>query len=403
MAKGITSGAQRLMENFLSSVEGRSALYDEEMNLIWTNYREFFDKFDLKKINEETPIRNESSFSADIDGSQEVLSITPVYKSLRTISAYVCVIRSSYEVYKLMNKTAIAAFTNNMMEKNKDKLERLAELNAKVGEAVRENENTEEINDLIMEQKRLLVAMRNETKYCIDTCYNEVNSNKINCNPSMMFKSLCEDAEESFRDLGRKVNFSGESRDYYITENSTALATAFLHLLRSHMLLSPLKSTVSISTYYEASGSFCVSVKSKLVSLDKISKINRIDNADNIDDIDNTDNIDNIDYTDKADNTGERVLITARAYRELAKKVILFDYNGSFECSDDNKNMQTVFKFPVLKKNRGPVLTTSNSWYLDKNKRVLHAYMMDIIEHEIGELEHAKMESSRKKKLAKHE
>lgn len=370
MAKGITSGAQRLMENFLSSVEGRAALYDEEMNLIWTNYHEFFDKFDLKKTNEETPIRIESSFSADIDGSRAVLSITPVYKSLRTISAYVCVIRDSYEVYKLMNKTAIAAFTNNMMEKNAYKLERLAELNANIGEAVRGNESSEEINDLIMEQKRLLVSMRNEAKYCIDTCYNEVDSNEVNCNLSMMFRSLCKDAEESFRDLGRKVNFTGESRDYYIIENSKALVTAFLHLLRSHLLLSPLKSPVNISTYYEANGSFCISVKTKLVPIDK---------------------------------TDESVITTSRAYRELAKKVILFDYNGSFECSDDDKNMQTVFKFPVLKKNRGPVLTTSNSWYLNERNRILHTYMMDIIEQEIGELEHAKMESSRKKKLAKHE
>lgn len=370
MAKGITSGAQRLMENFLSSVEGRSALYDEDMNLIWTNFHEFFDKFDLKKTNEETPIRIESSFSADIDGSQAVLSITPVYKSLRTISAYVCVIRDSYEVYKLMNKTAIAAFTNNMMEKNAYKLERLAELNANIGEAVRGNESAEEINDLIMEQKRLLVSMRNEARYCIDTCYNEVDSNEINCNLSMMFRSLCKDAEESFRDLGRKVSFTGESRDYYIIENSKALVTAFLHLLRSHLLLSPLKSPVNISTYYEANGNFCISVKTKLAPIDK---------------------------------TDESVLTTSRAYRELAKKVVLFDYNGSFECSGDDKNMQTVFKFPVLKKNRGPVLTTSNSWYLNERNRILHTYMIDIIEQEIGELEHAKMESSRKKKLAKHE
>lgn len=366
MAKGITSGAQRLMENFLSSVEGRSALYDEEMNLMWTNFHEFFDKFDLKKKNEETPIRIESSFSADIDGSRAVLSITPVYKSLRTISAYVCVIRDSYEVYKLMNKTAIAAFTNNIMEKNIDKLERLVELNSNIAEALR----FEEIDDLLMEQKRLLVSMRNEAKYCIDTCYNNVDSSDINCNLSMMFKSLCKDAEESFRDLGRKVNFTGESRDYYIIENSKALVTAFLHLLRSHLMLSPLKSPVNISTYYEANGNFCISVKTKLVPIDK---------------------------------TDESVVTTSRAYRELAKKVILFDYNGSFECSDDDKNMQTVFKFPVLKKNRGPVLTTSNSWYLNERNRILHTYMMDIIEQEIGELEYAKMESSRKKKLAKHE
>ena len=374
MAKGITSGAQRLMENFLVSVEGKSALYDEEMNLIWTNFHEFFDEFDLKGLDEETPIRSESCFSAAVDGSKAVLNITPVYKSLRTISAYVCIIRDYYEIYKLMNKTTISAFSNNMMEKNMDKLERLAELNANISEAVHDSAGTDQIDDLISEQKRLLVSMRNETKYYMDTCFNEVDRSEINCNLSMMFKSLCRDAEESFRDLGRKVSFTGESRDYYIIENSNALVTAFLHLLRSHLILSQLKSTLNISTYYEANGynngNFCISVKTKLNPVDKID---------------------------------ESVLTTSAAYRELAKKVVLFDYNGIFEYDDDDKNMYTVFKFPVLKKNRGPVLTTSNSWYLNERNRILHTYMMDIIEQEIGELEHAKMESSKKKKLAKHE
>ncbi|MCM1054877.1 MAG: hypothetical protein NC394_05060 [Bacteroides sp.] len=374
MAKGITFGAQRLMENFLGSVEGRAALYDEEMNLLWTNFHEFFDGFDLKESNEETPIKNESVFTVSIDGVKEVLTVTPVYKSLRTISAYICIIRNSYEVYKMMSNTDISDFTDNMMKKNAEKLERAAELNADIGEAVRGGEDPETIGDIVAEQKRLLVSMRNETMYCIDTCYNKIDRGEVNCNLSMMFSALCRDAEESFKDLGRKVNFESESRDYYILENSKPLVTAFLHLLRAHLLLSPLKTPVNIATYYEPNGynngNFCIMAKTKLTPADK---------------------------------TEESVITTSRAYRELAKKVILFDYNGSFEYNDDDKTMQTIFKFPVLKKNRGPVLTTGNSWYLDEKKRILHAYMMDIIEQEIDSLEHAKMESAKKKKLAKHE
>lgn len=374
MARAITSGAQRLMEQFLSTANGRSAFYNEQMELIWTNYHEFFDNFDLKKISEEVQIKDEIELPAEINGGKAVLSITPAYKSLRIITAYVCVIKTSYEVYKLMAKTDIADFSNNMMDKTNEKLERLTELNDCIKEAVQGGENADSINDLLREQKRLLVSMRNETKYCMDTCYNKTESTEVSCNLSMMFDALCKDAEQSFRDLGRKVNFEGESRDYYIVEDSKALVTAFLHLLRSHIIMSPLKSNLNISAYYEQngnnSGNFCVSIKTKLNPVSK---------------------------------TAESDLTTARAYRELAKKVVLYDYNGSFECDDDDKNMLSVIRFPVLKKNRGPMLTTSNSWYLNSGNRVLHTYMLDIIEREINELEQAKMETSRKKKLAKHD
>ena len=50
MAKYMTSGAQKIMECFLQSSGGKSALYDDEMNLVWSNYHEFFDDFDLKQV-----------------------------------------------------------------------------------------------------------------------------------------------------------------------------------------------------------------------------------------------------------------------------------------------------------------------------------------------------------------
>lgn len=374
MAKSITAGAQKLMESFLGSVEGKCAFYDDDKKLLWTNCSEFFEKFDLKKVDEEDPIKSEVCISVNIDGEKSALCITPVYRTLRTIVAYICIARNDYEVYSMMDMTSIPDYTNNAMEKTEDKLEKLTELNSYIEEAIQDEDGAERAIDLIREQKRLLVSMKNETKYQRQTCFIEKSDDDLNCNLTMMFSAMCNDAEESFRDLGRKIIFKGEGKDYYIAEDSKALQTSFMHLLRSHMILSPLKSILEIATYYEASSSttsnFCVSIKTRLKPSSQIE---------------------------------DSALLSSYAYRELSKKVVKYDYQGIFNVEDDGKTLKTEFKIPVLKKNRGPMLTASNSWYLDGRSRPLHTYMKDIIEQEITDIEQEKMETSKKRKLAKHE
>lgn len=353
MPKFLTSGAQKLMANFIESSGVKGAVYDEEMTLLWTNYPEFFDNFDIGKINGESPLISESAFSAEADGVRAVLNITPVYKSPRVISAYVCIIREAYDIYKMMNKTVISDFSDNIMRKNRDRLEKLAELNRAIGEAAADSADLNgadganrlnELNDLVKKQEELLLSMRNETRFYIDTCFNEVSEKA--CNISLLFSTVCEYAAKSFKELGRKVSFTVEEKDYYINSDDGSLLIGFLHLLRSHVMLSPPKTAVSVTAAFEpltgGTGLFVVKVKTSLLPSEKI---------------------------------GEELLLSSRAYGELAKKVVMYDYGGLFERCDSKKNMQTVFKIPAARKNRGPMFRSEKSCY----EGVALTYLRDII------------------------
>ena len=136
MAKYMTSGAQKIMECFLQSSGGKSALYDDEMNLVWSNYHEFFDDFDLKQVKSENQLTSETAVSVITNGVRAVLNITPVRKTVRTICAYVCNIKDAYDIYRLMSKTVISDFANNIMNKSKARIEKLVMLNQEIHEAV---------------------------------------------------------------------------------------------------------------------------------------------------------------------------------------------------------------------------------------------------------------------------
>lgn len=359
MPKFLTSGAERLMENFIESSGGKGAIYDEEMTLIWTNYHEFFDKFDLKKMNEDAPIIFESSFSAELKDGRAVLNITPVYRSPRVISAYICIIREAYDIFKMMNKTVISDFSDNILRKNAYRIEKLAELNSAVREAAMELEDLqatgsigdccERIAGLAQKQEEMLFSMKNETRFYIDTCFNETDSTNGLCNVTLLFSSVCGQAAESFDELNRKVRFTGVDKDCYIASEGGSLLLGFLHLLRAHIILSSPKSSVSVESYIESlSGNadlFCVKVKTTLLDREKID---------------------------------DDLLTTSRAYRELAKKVVLYNYDGTFECSDLKKNMQTVLKIPTVKKNRGAMLNSVSSDYGGVEK----TYLADIVYRE---------------------
>ncbi len=358
MAKYMTSGAQKIMECFLQSSGGKSALYDDEMNLVWSNYHEFFDDFDLKQVKSENQLTSETAVSVITNGVRAVLNITPVRKTVRTICAYVCNIKDAYDIYRLMSKTVISDFANNIMNKSKARIEKLVMLNQEIHEAVSDlmTNNAESgsessvLNELILQQEQFLTTMNNEIRFYIDTCYKELSEEKESCNLTILFATVFSYIAEDFKELKRKVVLSVPKKDYYIMNGGSTFLLAFMHLLRAHIMLSPTKSSVTLSAEYNdtitPAGLFLVKVKTTLLSDDK---------------------------------TDESTLLTSRAYRELSKKVFKYNYGGTFECTDTKKNMQTIFSVPVAKKNRGAMLNSSNVCYNSDEGGIYRRYMREIL------------------------
>lgn len=363
MTKSMTGGAQRMMENYLESTGGKSALYDDGMNLVWSNYHEFFDNFDLRKVKSDSQLISETTVSVSDDGVRAVLSITPVHKTVRTICAYVCVIKDAYDIYSLMDNSIISDFSNNIMNKGKSRIEKLASLNQSIFEAAseltadrEESDRLAGLNELIREQERVITTMFNETRFFIDSCYKKPAENKEFSNLTLMFATVFSYIGEDFKEIKRKVNVSAPEKDYYISKDGGTLLLAFFHLLRAHIAVSPVRSSVTLSAEYtvdaSAAGSFLVKIKTSLISEDK---------------------------------TDESTLMSSRAYRELSKKVIRYNYGGTFECVDTKKSMQTVFSIPVAKKNRGAMLNSSNVCYGDSESGIYRSYIREILRMETEE------------------
>ena len=183
---------------------------------------------------------------------------------------------------------------------------------------------------LLEEQKRVLNELYSELNRtrCSIFSDTEINS-RINCNVSALLNVLCDDTSECLKDVKRKVNFDIDTRNYYSKIDFNLFTSAFSNILMYHLCYSPLKSAVSIKSEVNAEKLLELTIKTK------------------------------------ADKKVEPTEETTRAkyFRDLACKIICYDFGGECEINNDGGTFITVIKLPVSKKNRGSLLTSKNSAY----------------------------------------
>lgn len=366
------ASVKKLYEGLLNAFDGKTALYDEEMNLFYTDYPEFYNNFSLKEACSDNSLKKETHLTVTDGKEKATLTVIPIYKGKRTVSSYLCVLKENYSIYKMMSCSPISDYVNDYLKKHKQKLNELEDLNRDIAIALEELPNDDPVKKLLARQRRAISSIIEENGYFYKTCFTNVEDSNLNCNLSVLFETICQDAENSLKTLKRKVTYHLDDKNYYTAKNYEPLITAFFHLIRYHLMLSPLKTGIDISTEYKTlsstRGCFCITISTKLKPSKEISS---------------------------------ELLTAAQAYRDLAKKVALFDYKGDINFTSTEKTLTSAIKIPALKKNRGNILTSKNSAYMKDGFRPFSVYMKDIIEYEINVNELAKMESSKSKKLAK--
>lgn len=368
----MSASVKKLYEGLLNAFDGKTALYDEEMNPLCTDYPEFYDNFNLKEACGNNSFKKETHIAVTDGGEKVTLTVIPIYKGKRTVSSYLCVLKENYGIYKMMSSSPISDYINNYLKNHKKKLDELKELNKDIAIALEEIPNDDPVKKLLTRQKRAISSIIEENKYLFQTCFPEVKVTDINCELSSLLEAICQDAEISLKTLKRKITYPPSDKNkYYIPKEYNFLATAFLHLIRYHLMLSPLRTGINISTEYEDMsynrGYFCVTISTKLKPTEEIGEL----------------------------------LPNANGYRDLAKNVILFNYDGDISFTLTKTKLTSTVKIPALRKNRGPFLSGKNSAYMADGYRPFSVYMRDIIEYEINANELAKMESEKNKKLAK--
>ena len=357
----ISAPVFKSIKSLLSNVDGVSAVYDEHFVLQWSN-SDFFKKFDISEIKSK-PLLCETHFKVLYKGESAVLTVTPIYRSKRVVDAYTFSVRNVYQIYKMLCCSAASDYYPIVFEDYMQQANSLIDMN----NDLMENDQIDKDTDIINFQNRMLSTMKNDMESLSKSLFVKKEPITVNCNVSLLMSVICKDAAYCLNDIKRSLNGKLDDRNYYTKINFDLFALAVGNILNCHLALSPLRSAMTVNTCCEKEKYFHVVIKSK-------SK-------------------------PKKDKTDLYKEMYAAFKRDLAEKTIKCDCNGIFKYSDDDKSVVTEFKLPVFLKNRGSMLTSRNSAYLNPSYRPVRAMLKKIMESEIEQLEEMKMEAAKKKKL----
>lgn len=335
---------------YLSSLDAVSAIYDENFNLVSTESKDFFEKLDIEAVRSPPPIKEETFYTVEADGEKMILSVTPIFKSKRIVTAYTFVVRTDYQLYKQTCAGTMPDYAALFLDRIKKGICDCSELN----ELAREGNGSKKILSLLEAQQDVidkLYSELSETRYSAFPS-KSVNS-RLNCNISALLETLCSDTAESLKEVKRKVNADIDTRNYYSKIDFNLFTAAFSNLLRYHIRYSPLKSPINIKSAVNSENLFELTVKTKV--------------------------------DDKKFETREDTML-AQYFRDFAYKIICYDFGGEFETDIDGDSIVSIVRLPVAKKNRGSLLTDKNSAYLGSDYKPMRTNLAQIIEDETAAL-----------------
>ena len=347
----VSSSVLRGVTAYLSSLNARSAVYNDDLTLLWTSEDEFFKTIDTKFISDILPIKTEQHVSIVVDKSKYAVSITPLYRSKRLVCGYVCVLRDSNEIYIMANSSAVADYTRLFLQDIQEKANRILSISKVMEGLVPEGENKEKLEGLIRDQYVQSLRIFTEASGTSTIVMPTQSTNSgfpVKCHVSMLISGLCTEASQCLVKTKRKLVKDIDMKNYYAKIDYKIFAVAFMSMFRSHLYISPLKSTIYVSTRYEDSNYF-ITVKSELLPEEKINFQQ--------------------DLKSKQD-------------MELARKIVTSDCGGTLTFRTENNTAVSEIKMPVDRKNRGPLLKSSNSDYLTGSYKPVHPYIDEITEKE---------------------
>ena len=346
VAKSVLSGVTA----YLSSLDAKSAVYNDDLTLIWSSCDDFFKTFDTRVISDAIPIKSEENIPVTVDKVKYVMNVVPLYRSKRMVCGYVCVLRDSYEMYRMVNSSAVSDYIRSFLKEAQEKATRIIGINRVMDGLIPEDSDTEKLKQLVHEQN--LQAMRLFTEASsIDTIVSagsDENAPDVNCNVSALVAVLCVEANQCLVKTKRKLIRDVDLKSYYARVDYKLFAVAFMSVLRSHMYISPLKSSIEVTSCYE-DGNYIVTVKSELLPCEELT------------------------YAQEQKSTQDR---------ELARMIAAFDCGGSLTFTADKNTASSEIKIPAFKKNRGASLNNTNSEYLTGGYKPVHPFIDEITEKE---------------------
>ena len=338
--KGLTS--------FLSSLDAVSAVYDTDFNLVSTDSENFFNELDIGAVVSNPPQKGETAYTVTANGEKMTLSVTPVFKSKRIITAYIFVARSDYQMYKQLCAGSMPDYFSMLTDRIRESIAACSQMN----DLIQNMSPSKKTSVLLQEQKNILNGLYAELDKTRSSIFSSAKVNdRINCNVSALLSSLCNDTLDCLKDTKRKVNIDIDTKNCYCNIDHDLFTSAFSNALTYHLLCSPLKSTVNISSTVNNEKYLELTIKTK---------------------------------------AAENNAADAKFFRDLAHKIICYDFGGEYEIDNSGNYVVTMIKLPVSMKNRGQKLSGKNAPYLDESYKPIYGNISHVINIEAAELKKQK-------------
>ena len=346
--KGVTA--------YLSSLNARSAVYSEELELVWSSCDEFFRSFDTELIREALPVKSEKPVPVQVGDVKYAMDIVPLYRSKRLVYGYACVLRNSYEVFRLVNSSPVSEHIELFLRETQEKSTRIIGASKMMEGLVPECENREKLLQYIREQSMQASRIYTEAFSTGIVSFVKDEEKKmeseeapaVNCNVSALITVLCNEAAQCLVKTKRKLIKNIDGRSYYAKVDYRVLAVAFMSMFRSHLYISPAKSGVEVTAKLEG-GAYVITVKTELLPYER---------------------------------TELQQEQKSLQDRELARRIIASECDGSLAFTSDKSTAVSEIRIPVVKKNRGASLNLVNSEYLTGNYKPVHPFIDEITQRE---------------------
>ena len=353
--KGVTT--------YLSSLNAKSAVYSDDLKLLWTSGDEFFKTVDTRFISDALPIKEETHLSLTVDKVRFAVSVTPLYRSKRLVSGYVCVMRDNTEIYMMANSSSVSDYARLFLQDIQEKANRIISLCKVMEGLIPENESKERMQDILRDQcanSLRIFAEASGSSALLPPSNNENGAPAVNCHVSALISGLCAEAAQCLVKTKRKLVKDIDMRNYYAKVDYRVFSVAFMSILRSHLYISPLKSSIQVSSRFE-DGNYIVTVSSELLHQEDMDPMQ----------------------------SGKLM-----HDRELARKIVVSDCGGVLVFKEEKNAAVSEMTLPVIKKNRGATLNKSNSEYLTGGYRPVRPFVDEITEIEEQALAAAKGSNS---------
>lgn len=347
MGTSVSTSVLKGVTTYLSALNASSAVYSDDLKLLWTSEDGFFKTVDTKFISDALPIKEERHLSLTVDNERFAVGVTPLYRSKRLVSGYVCVMRDSNDIYMMANSSAVADYARMFLEDIQQKANRIISIGKLLDGLIPEGESRERIHELIRDQ--YVQSMRICTEAAANSAIipshkGEDDRPTVNCHVSALISVLCNETSQCLVKTKRKLVKDIDMNNYYARVDYRVLAVAFMSMFRSHLYISPLKSDIQVSTRFE-DGVYLITVASGLIPEKDIDSVQR----------------------------GK-----SRQDRGLARKIVTTDCGGSLTFTEKKNTAVSEMKLPVIKKNRGASITGTNSGYLSGQYKPVHPFIDEI-------------------------